>query len=215
MTYYKAVRMDGTSFYDHKTVWEVGKVTEIEPRKRGRILCMSGILHASTAPGEVLVGATWPCRLLEVEPVGPIVARDWHKVGAHAWRVVRELPPEEIFGPQQYNVTLLWGRMFHLTRDLTRALALAYMAMEPSMDAMNAARMAVIRLHRQSVWEGLHGSITTQVRRAYGPPTKECYLTEALRATIWAAMAVLVRDGLPFATYLELTHPWRTVMEWI
>ena len=67
MTYYKATRTDGTSFYDSKTAWKVGRITWLKG-ERGDDPCGPGILQAATEPGESLVGGSWPCRLFEVEP---------------------------------------------------------------------------------------------------------------------------------------------------
>ena len=67
-TYYKATRPNGTSFYDSKTKWQVGRIVRHPAPDLSLGLCSAGVLHISDAPGETLVGGSWPCRLFEVEP---------------------------------------------------------------------------------------------------------------------------------------------------
>ena len=99
MTYYKATRTDGTSFYDSKTKWPVGRITRHPNPETSKGLCSSGVLHISDAPGEVLVGGSWPCRLFEVEPRSALISGVDHKHGCTAVKVVRELPAWQALGP--------------------------------------------------------------------------------------------------------------------
>jgi hypothetical protein len=131
MTYYKAVRVDGTSFYDGKTRWRVGRITRLDGQP-GSKLCDAGVLHASTEPGEALVGGSWPCRLFAVEPRGPLVVDDAHphKVGCGAWKVVEELPAWQALGPNGEAVVALIDRAGRLAArfaawDAARAAARA------------------------------------------------------------------------------------------
>ena len=130
MTYYKATRPDGTSFQDGKTTWTVGETTELPEAERGSVLCNAGVLHASTEPGESLVGGSWPCRLFEVEPIGELITDDEHpyKVGAHAWRVVREIGAWRALGPNGEAVAALIERARRLTLDEVERLYAAWYA---------------------------------------------------------------------------------------
>lgn len=118
MTYYKATKPDGTSFYDSAYNWKVGRITRLEGAKRSE-LCAPGILHASKAPGESLVGGSWPCRLFVVEPRDKVIesTRHQHKVGAHAWKVVEELPAWQALGPNGDEVVKIINRAKTLTHD--------------------------------------------------------------------------------------------------
>ena len=142
MTYYKATRPDGTSFQDGKTTWTVGETTELPEAERGSVLCNAGVLHASTEPGESLVGGSWPCRLFEVEPIGELITDDEHpyKVGAHAWRVVREIGAWRALGPNGEAVAALIERARRLTLDEAERLYAAWDA------ARSAAADAVVAL---------------------------------------------------------------------
>ena len=44
MTYYKATRTDGTSFYDSTTKWTVGRITRHPNPDTSRGLCSGGVL---------------------------------------------------------------------------------------------------------------------------------------------------------------------------
>ena len=124
MTYYKATRLDGTSFYDETTEWKVGRITRLAEPK-GTTLCDKGMLHASTEKAETLVGGSWPCRLFEVEPRSKVItgSRHKYKVGAYAWKVVRELPAHETLGPNGEEVAALIERCETLTPDEVKGLA--------------------------------------------------------------------------------------------
>ena len=145
MTYFKATRLDGTSFADEETRWVVGEVTSLAEDERRTTLCKAGLLHASLEAGESLVGGWWPCRLFEVEPVGKVITSPGHphKVGAHEWRVIRELPAWMALGPNGEAVADLIERARHLTVDEIRGLVDARVA------AWDAARDAA----RAAAWD--------------------------------------------------------------
>lgn len=124
MTYYKATRIDGTSFCDKKTKWKIGNVTRAKNNTRRTKLHGSGILYASDAPGEALEGqkSRWPCCLFEVVPEEPIVTQKNHKVGAHAWLVIKDLPAWQALGPNGQEVASFIERCAVLMPDEIRAL---------------------------------------------------------------------------------------------
>ena len=108
MTYYKAIRPDGTSFYDSGFRWipESGPVvghTVTHPTASTVGREASEYLSVSVSP-TYCMGMRWPCRLLEIEPAGvvatpnPVSLPD--KRAAVAWRIVRELPATGALGPQ-------------------------------------------------------------------------------------------------------------------
>ena len=124
MTYYKATRPDGTSFHDATTAWSVGETVKIEMEDRKADLCGNGILHAADAPGETLVGGSWPCRLFEVE--GDCVARKGHKFGFHELTVVRELPAWQALGPNGEAAAALIERAATITVEQAERLRAAW-----------------------------------------------------------------------------------------
>ena len=147
--YYKATRLDAISFADEETRWVVGEVTSLAEDERGTTLCKAGLLHASLEAGESLVGGWWPCRLFEVEPVGKVITSPGHphKVGAHEWRVIRELPAWMALGPNGEAVADLIERARHLTMDEIRRLDAARDA------AWDAARDAAWGAARDAAWD--------------------------------------------------------------
>ena len=205
MTYYKATRPDGTSFRDGKTTWTVGDTTKIPEKDRRIDLCGIGILHASDAPGETLLGGSWPCRLFEVE--GDPVAQEGHKVGFHELTVVRELPAWQALGPngeavaahiercktitndQAHRMNAAWGATWGATRDA--ALAATWDA------ALAAARDAALA----AAWD---------IERCKTITNDQAHRMNAARD---AALALVVRDLITPDQFDLLYGPWRSVME--
>ena len=77
MTYYKAVREDGTSFHDRSFRWlpESGPVeghTVTHPTASTVGEHASSYLSVSVTPTDC-TGMRWPCRLFEVMPAGEVV----------------------------------------------------------------------------------------------------------------------------------------------
>jgi hypothetical protein len=129
LTFYKATRPDGTSFYDGTTKWQVGHIVRHPAPDLSLGLCSAGVLHISDAPGETLVGGYWPCRLFEVEP------RSWplldngagsHKYGCTEVKVVRELPAWQALGPNGEAVAALIKRCRTLTKGEAKQLSAAW-----------------------------------------------------------------------------------------
>ena len=112
-TFFKAVRPDGTDFYtgkvqwappeDHNGGWFVTHPGGVIPSavESG----MDAVLCVSSEPADC-TGFSWPCRLLEVEPVD---GAGFHHLRENKWRgtqfrVVGELPAWRSFGPNGEQV---------------------------------------------------------------------------------------------------------------
>ena len=134
--YYKAVRPDGTSFYDARTKWRVGRLVRHPAPNLDAGLCSKGVLHVSDAPGETLVGGDWPCRLFLVEPRGRLISDGSHKHGCAVVKVIEELPAWQAFGPNGEAVVALIERAKRLTPEEIDKVSAAWNA------AGNAARDA-------------------------------------------------------------------------
>src|SRR5208283_5149074 len=128
MTFYKATRPDGTSFYDGTTKWQVGRIVRHPAPDLSLGLCSAGVLHISDAPGETLVGGSWPCRLFEVEPRGDVIGPSEHKYGCTEVKVVREMPAWQALGPNGEAVAALIERCRTLTYDEAEQLYAAWYA---------------------------------------------------------------------------------------
>ena len=170
--YWKATRTDGTSFYDQKTAWVVGSdVTHPAPDLSAG-LCSSGVLHASDAPAETLVGGSWPCRLFRVEPIGDVVANG-HKVGAAAWKVLEEVPAHQALGPNGEAVAALIERARTLAPEEAQRLYAAWDAARYAAGdaAVDAARYAAGDAARYAAWALVVRDVITekQFDLLYGP----------------------------------------------
>ena len=161
MTYFKAVRPDGTDFYSGTVQWaptqgEIpeGGIVVTHPTSTLWEEDHSTHLCASAAPADC-TGFSWPCRLLEVEPVsevyhheGEVYRHAGSKRSALSWRVVRELPAVEAFGPQGAAVVALLDGLERLDAARRPARAVARAA------ARDAARAAA----RDAAWGAAWGA---------------------------------------------------------
>ena len=139
LTFYKATRPDGTSFYDGTTKWQVGRIVRHPAPDLSLGLCSAGVLHISDAPGETLVGGWWPCRLFEVEPRGKIISDGLHKHGCAVVKVVRELPAWQALGPNGEAVAALIERCKTLTYDEVAWYAVAQAVSKAAYQAASEA----------------------------------------------------------------------------
>ena len=211
--YYKATRPDGTSFADGETRWVVGEVTSLAEDERRTTLCKAGVLHASKEPGESLVGGSWPCRLFEVEPVGKVITSPSHphKVGAHEWRVIRELPAWMALGPNGEAVADLIESVRRLTADEISRLAAAW---EAAWDAAwaaarDAAWDAAWEAARDAAWEAAWDAARDAARDA----DWDAAWYAAWYAARAATLALVVKDLITPEQFDLLYGPWASVME--
>lgn len=206
-TFFKAVRPDGTSFHDPGFRWatEPGGVTA-HPNPGSDV---GGYLSASVVPTDC-TGMDWPCRLLEVEPVGGVWTPDRSHLpnerAAHAWRAVREVPAHLALGPQGEHVAALIERAARLTRDESSELGAAWglawgLAWGAAWDAAeDAARIAAViaagNAAGNAAWDAAGYSAGHSAGHSAGD----------------AAGALLVRDLIATEQYDALTLPWRQVV---
>lgn len=195
MTFWKAVRLNGTDFRTGAIRYEVGAiVTHPAPDLTGGA---GGYLSISDTPTEC-TGMEWPCRLFEVEPVGDHrrVEDLPHKTACVAVRVVREVDSHLALGPQGEAVASLIDRASQLTEDDADRLAAAWNATRDAAwdAAWNAARYAAWNAARNAAWNA------------------------TLNATLnVVSEALIVRDltgthGFTQEHYNLLTRPWRSVI---
>jgi len=193
--YYKATRPDATSFYDYTTRWQVGKIVRHPSPDLGLGLCSAGCLHVSDAPGETLVGGSWPCRLFEVEPRGEMIGPEDHKYGCTVVKVVRELPAWQALGPNGEAVAALIERCKTLTNDEAKRLAATWATARAA--AWTAAWAAAWGAARYAAW-----TATWYAAR------------DAASYAAWdAAWALIVKDLITPEQFEILYGPWRSAME--
>ena len=194
MTYYKATRTDGTSFHDSATKWTVGRITRHPNPETSKGLCSSGVLHISDAPGEVLVGGSWPCRLFEVEPRSALISGVDHKHGCTAVKVVRELPAWQALGPNGEAVAAHIEQCKVITLEQARQLNAAGSKARDTEAVWTAAQAAVFKGDRGGAW---YAAWKAGRRRDAARP---------------AALALVVRDLITPEQFDRLYGPWASVM---
>lgn len=207
-TFFKAVRPDGTSFHDPTFRWlpEDGVIPEggwlVEhPSPAARIGKHSGAsasdyLSVATVATDC-TGFRWPCRLLEVEPVGRACLDSFYlsKRRVRAARVVRELAPHLTLGPQGEHVAALIERAGRLTRDEERRVA-------DALDAcwFDAARHAVWYAAWSAAWRAAWTARDAAQDAAQ----------DAARSDVEdAVLGLLARDLISTTHYDALTLTWR------
>ena len=188
MTYWKAVREDGTDFYSGTVRWapEQGDIPAegiavAHPTSTAWGEDHSTHLCASTSPTDC-TGFKWPCRLLEMEPVAEVHEHAGSKVSALSWRVVRELPAMQALGPQGAAVAALIDGLRRLDAEALARLA----------DARGAAWDAV--------WDAVRGAARDAVRIAAWDAARD------------AAVALVIWDLIDPAHRTALTAPIRAAL---
>ena len=211
MTYYKATRTDGTSFYDSKTKWTVGRITRHPNPDTSKGLCSSGVLHISDAPGETLVGGSWPCRLFEVEPRSALISDGGHIHGCTAVKVVRELPAWQALGPNGEAVAAHIEQCKTITPEQGRQLDAARYAARDAAGyaAWDAAAYAAAYAARDAA----RGAARDAARDAAWDAARDAAGYAAGFAARDAALALVVRDLITPEQFDRLYGPWASVME--
>ena len=223
VTFYKATRPDGTSFYNGTTKWQVGCIVRHPAPDLSLGLCSAGVLHISDAPGETLVGGWWPCRLFEVEPRDDMIGSEEHKYGCTAVKVVRELPAWQALGPNGEAVAALIKRCRTMTYDEAEQLSAAWSA------ARSAAGDAAWYAARDAAWDAAGDATWDAARDAawYAARSAAWYATwdaardaarSAARDATWSAAwsatrALMVKDLITPEQFDLLHGPWASVME--
>jgi hypothetical protein len=220
MKFYKATRMDGTSFYDNKTKWVVGGVVEV-PEHDSPSCCNGSVIHASTEPAETLVGGEWPCRLFVVE--GEPVAEKGHKRGFFQIKVVEEIEAWKALGPNGQEVAALIEKAGTITLDLIERLAAARAAARPAVRAAarSAARSAArAAAGNAAVNAARYAAAYAAVNAAWDATWAAAWAAawDATWAAAWAAardavLALTVKDLISPADFNALFAPWKEVME--
>jgi hypothetical protein len=222
VTFYKATRPDGTSFYNGTTKWQVGCIVRHPAPDLSLGLCSAGVLHISDAPGETLVGGWWPCRLFEVEPRDDMIGSEEHKYGCTAVKVVRELPAWQALGPNGEAVAALIKRCRTMTYDEAEQLSAAGSAARDAARyaawsaARYAARYAARDAARYAAWDAAGSAARYAARYAARDAARDA-AGDAARyaardAARYAAWALMVKDLITPEQFDLLYGPWASVM---
>jgi hypothetical protein len=218
--YYKAVRPDGTSFYDQHTGWELGKITRHPSADLDNHDGDSArYLSVSVSPTDC-TGFRWPARLFRVAPVRGhkvITPRPDlpNKRASDAWKPVEDLPAHQLFGPQGVHVAALIDRSQSLTASEIDALVAARVVTGPA--AWDATRIAAAdaardaRDARVAAWAAARDAAGDAVLAA-AADAWDAAAVDAWNAARDAADALTVRDRITTDEYDTLTGPWRQII---
>ena len=227
MTYFKAVRMDGTDFYTGIVQWlppigeplpEGGLIVRHRTARKRTTDDAAHYLSVATVPTDC-TGMEWPCRLARVERTRAAVWQPApnalpNKAASWQWRVVEELDATLTLGPQGREVAALIERAARLTDDEVAGLATAWYATGD--DAWYAARYTT----RAAAWDAARYAAFSASGVAAWDAAR--YTTRdaawdaaryAARYAVWyAASALTVRDLISTERYDTLTRPWASVI---
>ena len=201
MTYYKALRPDGTDFATGRTRPVLG---EWMPKIEGLLsICERGY-HVADAAAETLIGGSWPCKLYRVEAKGFDRSQSFrgnhlHKGVCRTYRLIEELPAWQAFGPNGEAVMALVEQARTLTpEDATRLDA-----------AWDAARYAA----RDAAWYAAWYAAGDAARYAARDAAWYAAWDAARAAAGYAVNALVVRDLITTEQFDILYGPWKAVME--
>ncbi len=202
MTYWKAVREDGTDFYSGTVRWapEQGDIPAegiavAHPTSTAWGEDHSTHLCASTSPTDC-TGFKWPCRLLEMEPVAEVHEHAGSKVSALSWRVVRELPAMQALGPQGAAVAALIDGLRRLDAEALARLADAWDAA-----VRGAVRGAAWGAARVAAWDAVRGAVRDAADAA----------DAAVALVVWDLITSEHRDTLTAPIRTALPDLWADV----
>lgn len=88
--YYKALSKDMKSFYDDKTIWELGKAQPFVANNDGNSACGSGY-HLALTPEHAIEYARFPFRLFAAKPCGPVYGQDNTKIRVASASITKEI----------------------------------------------------------------------------------------------------------------------------
>ena len=141
--YYKTTRADGkdwrTRRYDYAQALETGEVTRHPTSTVINPADHSTFIHIATTPSDTLSNGFVQARLFQVKPVGRVkrltcqkcqtVNQNWR--AALAFKVVKELPIAEAFGPNGALVMQFFALIAHALKEFFWALARNYESPTP------------------------------------------------------------------------------------
>ena len=202
MTYYKAIRPDGTDFRTGTVQWAPAQggpstsgIVVTHPTSMAWEEDHATHLCASTSPTDC-TGFSWPCRLLEVEPVSEVHRHAGSKCSALSWRVVRELPAVEAFGPQGAAVVALLDGLERL--DATQ------------LAARRAARDATQLAARRAAWDAAGDAAWDAVDAAWDA-VDALIARDLIALIVWDLIAPDQRDALTAPIRTALPNVWADV----
>ena len=231
MTYFKAVRMDGTDFHTGIVRWlppvgeplpEGGLIVRHPTARKRTTGKAAHYLSVATVPTDC-TGMEWPCRLARVERTRAAV---WqpdpdalpNKAASWQWRVVEELDATLTLGPQGREVAALIERAARLTGDEVAGLATAWdAARDATRDAAwyatwDAARCAARVTARYAAWYAAGYAAWAAAWYAARDAARYAAWYAAGYAARDAARALTVRDLISTERYDTLTRPWASVI---
>ena len=181
---YKMVKMDGTAYYDSKTMYEVGKEVIAEGPKDGAP-CGVG-LHISQKPhGPLEYNAQYPWRLLEVAyEEADVLGKDTDKVRVRKLTVIRELRPFRDLGlPNADKFQNVLERIIKIkfepqndkSKRRIRGLVRKHIEAMNKFDSKRQVKFKTIKFYTIKEWASVRASVWASVM-------------DSVMASVWASV---------------------------
>jgi len=199
--FYKAVRVDGFDFYtgavDYASLCGTGESLPVKEAINDPHCCSREVYHASVSAADTLIGASWPCRLFEVE--GDAVCKEDNKRGFFTLKVIRELPAWMTLGPNGEAVSRFIDSIPAAINSVSAEVFndFDYEAWDEAWDAALDAS-----------WHAAWGASRIAAWHAAREAAREAVCDEAKNAARGAASALVVCDLISDEEFNVLTSPW-------
>ena len=195
-TFYKAIRLDGTSHYDQATKWEIGKILRHpnpDPAETGD--CGKG-LHCSRNLLDAVGYQQGPSIYLLVQPID-IIKEGKDKVRSASVKPLRYLTPQEVDELAGFK---LWEANHPVNPFLLEAKPMDDLEVKVrKWDSVRTSVGTSVRGSvRGSVWNSVWDSVRTSVRAYIGglfPQIKSWRYVESLGECPWQSLLDLWYAG--------------------
>jgi hypothetical protein len=205
---YKMVRPDGTSFYDSKTVYAVGKILRMKDATADGQPCGHGLHLAKEKHGPMKYNAVWPWRLFECSYTeNDVVGQDDDKVRVRKLKIERELDPKDIGLPRANQFFDRLERLKNYTgmkaqtpaRKKNVARAVHEHVLRLNAHPAAAGRVIVVNkvvFHGLVEWASVWASVRASVRASVWDSVRDSVrasVRDSVRASVWDS--VVLDDG--------------------
>ena len=215
--FFKTTTLDRHGFTDSDQVWREGSITSMLKNAKATEVLGSELIYASTVPGDALIGGSWPCKLFEVEPIDTVTVHKTYPnlVGAQSWWVERQLPAEQVFGPNGDAVVAMLNAINTLS---PREFSLCgYDWDDNELDALDSGGQLAAVNGRLGAWNGAwvaaEQAVLCRVWEIMPGERWGAVCDNARRTLRDAVLAIVVRDLIDVDDFQSLYGPWERTMD--
>jgi hypothetical protein len=231
MSFYKAIRVDGTSHFDRSTLWQPGVPVVVKDAPRDGLPCGRGI-HVCDTLLKAVVAQAGPSEYIVVNPIGKPLGADDAKIRYRGATMARKLTPEEQDAAAGFR---LWEanhphnplldtprhavppaeaegllRAWASVGDSVRASVWASVMTSVGASVRDSVRDSVWASVMTSVWASVGASVWASVGASVGASVRA-----SVWASVWASVGAYIGGLFPGITtwrYVDGADPWRPLL---